>query len=447
MQTADTPTPPTEAGQRSNRSALLIVFLVVFIDLLGFGIILPLLPRIAKAYLTHIIAATEPKTIGAVVGLLMSSFSLMQFLFAPAWGRLSDRIGRRPVLLVGLCGSVVFYALFGYAASVQPTDYDSALLAIALFFVARIGAGISGATISTAQAVIADSTPPDKRKHGMALIGAAFGIGFTFGPLIGFGCVWLSEEYSSIGLGSIGYTASGLSLVALLLGVRLLPETRVPGADSVVRRNLLDISGLRFALANPALGPVILIFFLASLGFGAFEVTLSIFLQDTFGFNERYSFLFFAYVGFVLMLTQGFLYRRLASRVSEVTFIGIGVFFMAIGVAMQGAISFVVAEGYYRSDSLQVYLFIALTAAVVGFAFLTPSAQALVSRRTPSDRQGEILGVNQSASALARILGPMFGLILYQAERTHILPYIAGAVLLVLMLPLLPWVRRTGTNE
>src|SRR5437588_8301863 len=113
----------------------------------------------------------------------MASFSLMQFIFAPIWGRLSDRVGRRPILLLGLGGSVVFYALFGYALSLPPST--EAPLALALLFVARIGAGIAGATISTAQAVIADCTPPEKRKHGMALIGAAFGIGFTFGPLIG----------------------------------------------------------------------------------------------------------------------------------------------------------------------------------------------------------------------------------------------------------------------
>ncbi len=444
MQNAESPTMPAEPSRGSNRSALMIVFLVVFIDLLGFGIILPLLPRIAKSDLAHLIAATEPKTIGAVTGLLMSSFSLMQFLFAPAWGRLSDRIGRRPILLIGLFGSVVFYGLFGYAASVRPDDANSALFAIVLFFVARIGAGISGATISTAQAVIADSTPPEKRKHGMALIGAAFGIGFTFGPLIGFGCLWLGEDFPFVGLGSIGYTASGLSLIALLLGLRLLPETRVPGAESVVRRHLLDPSGIRFALANPAIGPIILIFFLASLGFGSFEVTLSIFLEDTFRFSERYSFLFFAYVGFVLMLTQGFLYRRLASRVSEVVFMGMGIFFMAIGVGLQGWISHSVANGT-TPDTMLPHLFVALTAAVVGFAFLTPSAQALVSRRTPDDRQGEILGVNQSASALARILGPVFGLVLYQATNDHILPYIGGAILLLLMLPLLPWIRRGGT--
>jgi predicted MFS family arabinose efflux permease len=185
---------------------------------------------------------------------------------------------------------------------------------------------------------------------------------------------------------------------------------------------------------------VIWTFFIASLGFGAFEVTLALFLKDTFAFNENDSFLIFAYIGFALMLTQGVLYRRLASRVSEATFIGMGIIFMALGVALQGGINYAKAAGYDDLVRMEV-LFVALTSAVVGFAFLTPSAQALISRRTSPDRQGEILGVNQSASALARILGPVLGVTLYVITETHLLPYIAGAILLILMVPMLPKIR------
>src|SRR5438552_12091748 len=155
-ETLETPAPPPA---QSNRSALLIVFLVVFIDLLGFGIVLPLLPRIGEQYLGAVIpGGTENRLGGAILGLLMASFSLMQFLASPIWGRVSDRIGRRPVLLVGLAGSVIFYTLFGYACTLP-----SASAALWLMFVARSGAGIMGATIATAQAVIADCTPPERR--------------------------------------------------------------------------------------------------------------------------------------------------------------------------------------------------------------------------------------------------------------------------------------------
>jgi MFS family permease len=417
------------------RSALLIVFLVVFIDLLGFGIVLPQLPRYGDQYVEALFpGGKENATGGAILGLLMASFSAMQFLFAPVWGRVSDHVGRRPILLLGLGGSVVFYCLFGYASDL-PTQ--QAGLALVLLYVARLGAGIAGATISTAQAVIADCTAPERRKHGMALIGAAFGIGFTFGPLIGAGALALFPEH----LGVIGYVAAALSLVALVLGTILLPETRRfrPGATA---RKWLEWKGLLYALRTPAIAPVILTFFLATLGFGAFETTLALLNRDALGVDERQSYLVFAYVGFVLMLTQGFLYRRLANRLSEVTFMTIGICLMAVGVLSLAGVSWVALHELADFPVRLAWMLVSLTLCVVGFAFLTPSAQALVSRRTDPTHQGEVLGVNQSASAMARILGPIFGLTLYKLTPSHMLPYAFGAALLVLMLPLIPRMRR-----
>lgn len=429
-------TPPA----RSNRSALFIVFLVVFIDLLGFGIVLPLLPRFGDEYIAAVIpGGKEARSGGAVLGLLMASFSLMQFAFAPLWGRLSDRVGRRPILLVGLLGSVAFYALFGYALSVPPDTEANALLALVLLFVARTGAGVAGATISTAQAVIADCTPPERRKHGMALIGMAFGIGFTFGPLLGAASLALFPQRHEV----IGYSASGLSLLALILGLSLLPETRKPG-EAEIERRWLNLEGWRIALATPALAPVVLTFFLATLGFGAFETTLSLINRDSLHLADKNNFLLFAYVGFVLMLTQGVLYRRLANRLSEVTFMSMGLVLMAAGVGSLAGVTWA-GSGVPQSETsvpLLLWMMASVTLAVIGFAFLTPSAQALVSRRTDADRQGAVLGINQSASALARILGPMLGLSLYKATDSHLLPYAFGAALLVLMVPLMPYVRR-----
>jgi len=430
--------------QTSNRSALFIVFLVVFIDLLGFGIVLPLLPVIGDEYVKRVLGIAPSDigsegTVGLVIGLLMSSFSLMQFIFAPMWGRISDRVGRRPMLLLGLVGSVVFYALFGYAASL-PAE-TMAQTALILFFASRIGAGISGATIATAQAVIADSTPPDKRKHGMALIGAAFGIGFTFGPLIGYFSLSFFKSHPE----AIGYVASALSFLALILGVWLMPETRRFGDAPPLPRRMFDFSALRIALASASIAPVVLVFFLATLGFAAFEVTLAMLLRDSLNYGHEHSneiFLFFAYVGFVLMFTQGFLYRKVAKSLSEVTLMGIGIVLMGAGVGSLGFVAWRASEGAARNEVMWL-LFPALTFAVVGFAFLTPSAQALISRRTASHRQGEILGVNQSASAMARILGPIFGAWLYKLTPSHLLPYAFGAGVLLLMLPLLPYIGST----
>jgi MFS family permease len=272
---------------------------------MGLGMLFMGLGIAVLGYVSYSVSANQrgehaAPIVGVIVGLLMSSFSLMQFIFAPIWGRVSDRIGRRPILLLGLAASVVFYALFGYACSMATS---MALVVLILFFVSRIGAGIAGATISTAQAVVADCTPPERRKHGMALIGAAFGFGFTFGPLIGSASLFFSADE--------------------------------PGA---------------FFSLTPA-------------------------------------------------------------------------------------------DANAAQASLPL-LFAGLTTAVVGFAFLTPSAQALISRRTPADRQGEILGVNQSSAAVARILGPALGIPLYQLTPSHLLPYAFGAAVLLLMLPMLRLVQR-----
>jgi MFS family permease len=435
---------------------LLIVFLVVFIDLLGFGIVLPLLPRYGEGYVGALLGSVKQEDwrVGAILGLLMSSFSAMQFIFAPVWGRVSDRVGRRPILLLGLVGSVVFYTLFGYASDL-PTS--SAALALTLLFAARIGAGIAGATIATAQAVIADCTAPEKRKHGMALIGAAFGIGFTFGPLVAFGSLrWFPSHH-----GVIGYAAACLSFVALVLGVVLLPETRRFGTAPPVQRRWFDARAFVAVLRTPAVGPIVLIFFLATLGFGGFEPTLALLLKDALGLDVDDTFLVFAYVGFVLALTQGLFYRRLARRLNEVTLMALGLVLMALGLLLLGGASWMAFQGRlglaaksalgvtaqavpgtYDFSTLLTAILASLAFAVIGFAFLTPSAQALVSRRSDPERQGEVLGVNQSASSLARILGPMFGLTLYKATATHLLPYVFGAGLLALMLPLIPRIRR-----
>jgi hypothetical protein len=226
-----------------------------------------------------------------------------------------------------------------------------------------------------------------------------------------------------------------------LLGLRLLPETRQFDAVSPLDRKWLDVHALRKALTSPAIGPVVLTFFLATLGFACFEVTLALFLQDTLGFHKKYSYLVFAYIGFVLMLTQGYFYRRAAKKLSEPALMVIGIVCMALGLAGLCVVTLTAAEADVYALVL-VLVFAALACAVFGFAFLTPSAQALISRRTSAEQQGEILGVNQSAAALARILGPLAGLILFKLPGPPVWPYVFGAALLLLMLPMMPRIRR-----
>ena len=426
---ANRSTTTSEPGSGDQKAARLLMFVIVFIDLLGFGIVLPLLPAYADRYLDPLLGKDNHLT-GLVLGLLMSSFSLMQFLFAPAWGRLSDRIGRRPVLLVGLAGSVVAYALFGIASDLPG---DQAALALALLFASRAGAGIAGATISTAQAVIADCTPPEKRKLGMALIGAAFGIGFTFGPIMGF----LALLMFPLQLGITGWLASTLSLLAFVLAMVRLPETRKPGGSPSSRKLFV---GAAFAkvLRDPALGPVVLVSFLATLGFGGFESTLALLNKDVMGLIEKYNFLVFASIGLVLAFTNG-AYRGLAKRVPEEKAMGLGIVLMGLGVAMLALV-----VGMYRLEQSwglkMAVLAPSLVLAVVGYALLTPSVQSLVSRRTDEHRQGEVLGVNQSCSALARILGPLAALSLYKLDP--LLPFLLGGGVVFCMLPLMPSIRR-----
>lgn len=413
------------APAKSNKFALLMVFLVVFIDLLGFGIVLPLLPIYGDQYVSRVLPEGSSRVFhGIILGLLMSSFSMMQFLFAPAWGRYSDSVGRKPILLLGLLGSIIFYALFGFASSLPA---ESAPLALILLFAARIGAGICGATIGTAQAVIADSTSLENRSRGMALIGAAFGIGFTFGPLVGFGALTFFPEQA----GATGYISAALSLFAFVIGLLKMPETRVPGGHSA-NRKIFDLPAFKAVLATPALGPIIFVFFLATVGFGAFESTLAMINQDVLKFGKTSNFLLFAYVGFTLSMANG-VYRPLSRRLSVYFFLTAGILLMGSGVASLAGITWI-SRNNILSDFLIPLMMISLTISVVGFAFLTPSAQALISQRADPERQGEILGVNQSCSSLARIFGPIFGLTLYKVDSMA--PFIFAGVLVLAMLPL-----------
>lgn len=429
------PTPPEAAPgpvapQPVNRSALLTVFLVVFIDLLGFGIVLPLLPRYAEEFIP---AGQSGFVTGLVIGVLMASFSAMQFLFAPLWGRLSDRVGRRPVLLIGLAGSATFYTLFGLASEIPPQSQG--WLPIILILLTRIGAGIAGATISTAAAVIADCTPKEKRAHGMALIGAAFGIGFTFGPLIAFAGLQLFKEQP----GAPGYIAGVLSLIAFAVAVRKMPETRVPGGPAM-RRSWLDVRGLFDTLKTPTVGLLVFTFFLATFSFANFEGTLSLLTKEAFGLTNEQNFLVFAYVGFMLMFAQGFLYRKLVKKLDEVKLVRIGIVCMFLGLGSLAAIAALAKEPAVAGFKTAWFL-VTLAVCVTGFAFVNPSLNGLISKKSDPNRQGEVLGINQSFSALARILGPLAGMVLFTSESSHVLPYALAALLLALVLGLLTKVR------
>jgi len=429
------PSPPSPQSARGPaRGALLVIFLTVFIDLLGFGIVLPVMPRQAEPYLSTL--GLSPLASGAVIGLLFSVFSLMQFLFSPIWGRVSDRIGRRPVLLVSLLGSVVFYALYGFSVTL-PTE--QATLAIGLMLLARIGAGIAGASVGTAAAVIADCTPPEGRARGMALIGIAFGAGFTLGPLIAyFGLALFARQPWGVGA-----LASLLSLVALLYAVAVFKETRNP--DAKTAKEFFSLGRTAAVLGQPAVGALVLIYFLSIFAFANFEATLARFTKEGFGMTDDDNFLVFAAIGGMLMVAGG-LYRPLAKRLPETRLLSTGLVVLMLGFIGIAAVAWLVhreaVAGIAPAGWLRGLFYAASAAAVAGFAFVNPSVSALISKRADPARQGEVLGVNQSFASLGRILGPFAGSMLFAMHPSRTLPYAAAIVTLCLVAALLPRVNQ-----
>jgi DHA1 family tetracycline resistance protein-like MFS transporter len=348
-------------------SPLIVIFVTVFIDLIGFGIIIPLLPFYAEAFGASAL----------VVGLLSMSFSLMQFLFAPLWGRLSDVVGRRPVILIGLGGSAVSYLLFGLATSLP------------MLFVARCLAGIAGANIPTAQAFIADTTTPENRAKGMGLIGAAFGLGFIFGPAIG-------GFLSRWGYATPFFFAAALSAANLLAAIFLLPEPLPPerrGASARVGR----VEGFRRALARPGLPLMLLVFFVIITAFSSFEAMFALFSEVRFGFQAATIGYLFAWVGIVLALVQGVLVGRIVRWVGERRLVPIALLTVT---ASLGATAL-------ASNVPQLVVALGLLAA--GMGLQSPSMMSVISQLAHREGQGSTLGVSQSLSSLGRIIGPIWG--------------------------------------
>ena len=401
--------------------SLLVIFLTVFIDLLGFGMVLPILPLYADQFTVD--------EAGWQLGLLMASFSAMQFLFAPLWGRLSDHIGRRPVLIVGLAGSVICYTLFAIATNMQ---------SFAWLLASRIGAGIAGATIPTAQAYIADTTSLAERPKGMALIGMAFGLGFTFGPLLGFLAV---PERGAVPGPWPGYVAAMLSGAALLLALFVLPESLHRGSQPAARK-IFDVQGTIQALRLPSVGLLLVAIFVCIFSFANFETTLSLLIKGSeegasspFRFSWGQVCLTYAYIGITLALVQGGIVRRLADRVPEGALAATGAGLELVGFStMLWAI-------HASSTPL---LLTALGLVVAGFSFMQPNLNSLLSRRSDPARQGMILGVGQSVSSLARIAGSGLGIPLLRYSLG--MPYYVAAGLMAGGLVLVVVAARRGKD-
>ena len=349
-----------------NNKALLTIFLIVFIDLLGFGIILPLLPFIAQKYLA------SPLTIG----ILTASYSFFQFIFTPILGRLSDRYGRKKILIISQLGSMIGYLILALANNLP------------LIFLSRIIDGITGGNISIAQAYIADVTSKENRAKGMGLIGAAFGLGFIFGPAIG-------GLLSKISFSAPAFLAAFVSLVTIFMTFFLLKETVDIKKAAHSKRTSLNWQNIAKILVNYPLNLLIFSFFFVNLSFSSFQGIFPLYSEKKFTFGPQENGWIFTYIGILVVIIQLKIMPALVSKFHEKKVMKIGLFLLSLGFFLLP----------FSDNIFQLGLF--LTVIPFGSGLFNPTIMALVSEKVSKYEYGEVMGVMQAFGSIGRILGPV----------------------------------------
>ncbi len=374
---------------------MLPLFLIVLVDLIGFGLVIPLLPFYAERF------DAQPLT----VALLMAVFSFAQLLAAPFLGRLSDRIGRKPVLVVSTAGAAAAYLWLAYAD------------ALWTLFLARAFAGALAGNISAAFAYVADVTRPEDRAKGMGTVGAAIGLGFIFGPAIGgilAGADAATADYATPCL-----VAAGLSATAFVLAMIMLRESRPAHAGTAPHRNA--ISQFAMALGRPQIAVPVVLAFLATFVFAGMEATFAMWSERRFGWGPLQNGYLFAVLGVLSVAVQGGAVGALARRFGEKTLLVGGAVLFAIGLLLTA-----LADGVPAVAA-------AMSLLAVGFGVFNPTLNALMSLRIESHEQGALLGIGRSAAILGRVLGPAWAGILF----THVgidWPFLGGAVVMALVI-------------
>jgi len=399
----------------NRRPSVFIVFLTVFIDLIGFGIVVPLLPVYSKHY------GASPLMIG-VIG---ASFSAMQFIFSPIWGRLSDRHGRRPILLISTAGAALSYVVFAVGSGLE--NHAVALWTLLL---SRVFAGACGGNITVAQAYIADITPPADRSRRMGFIGMAFGLGFIFGPAIGgFGLHFFGHA-------GPGWLATGLCAGNFVLALSILPESLTPSSEHVRPRPRLE--QWMHTLAQPKVGLLIAIFFLATFAFSCFEISLPLLISDNFHLEIAKDetkpastvVWLFVFCGTIGAFIQGGAIGRLVKRFGEPKLISLSLFLTGASLAI---LPFVRGDGpiswsalVHPSTSAWPKMLLVLALLAVGSSLTRPPIFGLLSNFAAVNEQGATIGIAQSAGSLARIVGPPFATTLYYDAKPWV-PYLICA--------------------
>lgn len=352
---------------------LIIIFITVFIDLVGFGIVIPALPYYVEG---EAFRATPFQ-----IGLLFASYSLMQFIFSPILGSLSDKVGRRPILFFSLLGSAVGYLLIGYAA------------ALWMVFAGRIISGITGGNISTAQAYIADVTTRENRAKGMGLFGAMFGLGFIFGPAIG-------GILSRYGISVPFLFAAALSLINAILLYFILPESVHLKKDFAEKRKN-RVSELFDAVKDSRFGTITAVYFFLVTSFSIMTYAFVLYTIERFSYTAEENGYIFAFIGILAVIFQGGAFSRLVEKIGEETLTVIGCLMMAVSLF---AIPFVTPQFGGLVGLLLTVAFLA-----IGNSMAAPALTSLASKISSDTEQGKSLGVMQSGASLARAIGPAIG--------------------------------------
>ena len=376
-----------------NRSALSLIFLTVFIDLLGFGILIPILPSFSVKVL-HI---TDTQ-----IGIAIALYSFMQFLFNPILGRISDKHGRKPVIVACLFLNVIGYLIFSFTNS------------FFILILSRVVGGLGGSSVAVALAYIADVTDRENRSRGMGIIGAAFGLGFVFGPLMG-------GLLSSYGYSVIGFVAAGFSFLAFIVTIFALPESLkkdeshhiIP--DLSKKRKIFDISALKNIIKNHELLILIFLFFVITFSFANIYGTFALLGLKVYGFTDRQNGYIFGIIGLTSAIIQGGLLGRINKAMNKTVIIIIASLLMSLTLIL------IPYAGNFLGLAI-VSIFLAY-----GTATFQPTVLSLISEVASEKEQGITLGVNQSLSSLARVLGPLWGGFAFQ-YLGYAFPFVTGGV-------------------
>lgn len=381
------------SADHADRRALVVLFAIVFINLVGFGLVVPLLPFFGRSL------QAEPWQ----VALMFSAYSIGQFFAEPFWGRLSDRIGRKPVLLITVCANAVGYLMLAFVPNIW--------LAIAV----RLFTGLGAGNVSTVQGYVADVTPPEKRAGRMGLIGAAFGAGFIAGP--GLSGLLVQEDMGRLGYQLPIFAACGLAALAALGTVFLLKESLARREGPPPPREPF-LSGVRHAADNPVVSRVIVVTLIYMAGFSGMESTFGLWTGARFDWGAREVAFSFMAVGIVSVLCQSLLTGRLARRFGESRVLAGGCLLFGLGLIgqMLSPVGWAVP--------------VAMAVGAFGMAMTMPNISAMISRASPPDRQGAMLGLNMAASSSGRIVGPIVAGAMF-SSLGHNWPLAVGAALTI----------------